>query len=255
MQGFCLLNSIKVVLFLYISFFSLFGYTKEIVLATLEWPPHSCEKCAGQGAAISVLRKLIEEEGHTLRVIFYPWSRCIEQAKKGTVNGCWPSWKSDLIGTGLIPSDILYSSNVGLAERVNDPVNVKSLLDLKKIRFGAVQDYGYSQEYLDLVKSGALKPEIVRTDVQNLKKLESKRIDATIIDELNFKYLMLFQKSLKNKFQLHSSFFGSKDLVVAMNKDSAKELGLIVVSIKKRHPELHNEFRLELERLLQLSAP
>lgn len=249
------MNSIKVILFLYITFFSFFGYTKEIVLATLEWPPHACEKCAGQGAAISVLRKLIEEEGHTLRVIFYPWSRCIEQAKKGTVNGCWPSWKSDLIGTDLIPSDILYSSNVGLAERAEDPVNIKSLLDLKKIRFGAVQDYGYSQEYLELVSSGVLKPEIVRTDLQNIKKLASKRIDATIIDELNFKYLMLFQKSLKNKIQLHNSFFGSKDLVIAMNKDSAKVLGPIVLSIRKRHSELHKEFSLELERILQLSAP
>lgn len=254
MREFCPLNFIKATLFLFIIFFSIFGFAKEIVLATLEWPPHTCERCPGQGAGISVLKKLFEEEGHTLKVIFYPWSRCIELAKKGTVGGCWPSWNSDLIDTDLVPSDILYSSSVGLAERVDDPVNVKSLRDLQKVRFGAVQDYGYSQEYLELVRSGVLKPEIVRTDVQNLKKLESKRIDATIIDELNFRYLMSLDKSLKNKIKLHNSLFGSKDLVIGMNKNNAKELGAIILAIKKRHPELHKEFRLELEKILRVSA-
>lgn len=249
------MNFKKAFIFVSIFFYSVFGFSKEIILATLEWPPHSCEKCPGQGASISVLRKLFKEEGHTLRVIFYPWSRCIEQAKKGLVQGCWPSWSSDLIGTGLVPSEVLYSSNVGLAERMDDPVNVKSLADLRNVRFGAVQDYGYSEEYLDLVRTGFLKPEIVRTDLQNIKKLDSKRIDATIIDELNFKYLMLFQKSLKNKLKIHNLFLGSKDLIIGMNPKSAKELGPIVAAIRRKKPNLQNEFHLEVERILKISAP
>lgn len=201
------------------------------------------------------MRKKIEENGHTLKVIFLPWPRCVDQAKKGLVDGCWPSWPSDLIDTGLVPSEILYSSNVGIAEHMDRPVSIRSLLDLQHVRLGAVQDYGYSQDYVELVRSGVLKPEIVRTDIQNLMKLYSNRIDVTILDELNFRYWMLLRKDLKKKIRIHDSFLGSKDLVIGMSKKSANELGDLVVKIKKKNPALDKEFHLELERILKVSAP
>lgn len=88
---------------------------KEFVLATTEWPPYTCESCEGQGASISVLKKLFKAEGHELRVIFYPWSRCVQEARKGRVHGVWPSWPADLVGTGLISSEVIFHSPLGIA--------------------------------------------------------------------------------------------------------------------------------------------
>lgn len=228
---------------------------REFVLATLEWPPYACESCPGGGALIENIKRILEGQGHTLRVIFYPWSRCMQEAKKGRVDGCGPTWEADLEGTGLVSSDIIFHSPLGIAERSNDPLKIADLQDLKSIRLGVVQDYGYSTQYLRLVKEGILKPDVVRTDIQNIEKLNAKRIDATLIDTVNFKYLIEVKLSqLKNRVRLNKFLVGMNSLSIGMSEGSAKEFNLILREGIKKEKNLQKSIEADAERIIKKSV-
>lgn len=245
----------KFLLFLCLGSFSFSADAKQFVFSTLEWPPYACEACEGQGASISLLKKIFAGEGHTLRVIFHPWSRCLREAQKGHVQACWPAWPADLIGTRLVASQVLFYSHLGVAERVDRPLSISGFADLVGFRLGVVQEYGYSDEYLLLLKNGALKPEVVRTDIQNIEKLGAKRIDGTLIDEMNFRYLLETGAShLKGKVQMNKIILKQNSLVLGMNEKSADELRLIIEQGLKKHKNLQQDVDGELNRLIKMAT-
>lgn len=229
---------------------------REFVLATTEWPPYACESCEGQGAAISILKKHFKSADHELRVVFYPWSRSVQEARKGRVQGVWPAWQADLAGTGLIPSEIVFHSPLGVAERVDHPLKISSFRDLQKVLLGVVRDYGYSAEYLELVRQGILKPESVRTDIQNIEKLGAKRIDATLIDAVNFRYLVNSKAlHLKNKLQMNKKVLAINSLAVGLNPNQPQELQMVIKQILNTNKNLEKEIQAEADRLIKNLPP
>lgn len=219
----------KFIAFVIVFWGALNSWSKEFVLASLDWPPYTCPKCPGEGSAVIALRKLLKSEGHSLKIHFYSWPRCVLQAKKGQVDGIWPAWEADLAGTGLIPSSVIFSSELGVAERTEHPLKFSNFLDLSKYRIGAVEEYGYHSDFLELRKKGVLKPEIVHTDLQNLRKLEAKRIDAALVDIKNFQFLISHRlPNLKATLRVNNKILSKNALMVGMNPSISEELGQVI---------------------------
>jgi len=62
---------------------------KQINLAATDWCPYACEHPADQkpGIVHEYLTQLFAAQGITLNIQFFPWSRAIEEANKGRVDG------------------------------------------------------------------------------------------------------------------------------------------------------------------------
>lgn len=225
---------------------------EEFTLATLEWPPYTCESCWEQGASIAVLKKVIQDAGHTVRFIFYPWPRCVKEAEKGKVEGCWPVWPSDIAGTKLVSSTVLFYSPLGVAERIDHPLKIRTLKDLKNVRLGVVQDYGYTPEYLSLLHKGVLKPQIVRTDIQNIEKLAAGRIDATLIDALNFKFLTEIRlPHLTTVLHINPKTLSYNTLAIGLNQQHSNKLNKILQRGIEKHPHLQKELETAIKKVFE----
>lgn len=241
----------KIIAFALVFWGALSSWSKEFVLASLDWPPYACPKCQGEGSAVSALRKLLKSESHSLKVHFYSWPRCVLQAQKGEVDGVWPAWAADLVGTGLIPSSTIFSSELGVAERMDYPLTFSSFADLSKYRLGVVEEYGYHSDFLDLKKKGVLKPEIVHTDLQNILKLEAKRIDAALVDIKNFQFLIEHRlPKLKKKLRVNNKVLSKNGLMVGMNPAASAELGQIIKTSLQKNKNIGGEIESNSNKII-----
>jgi polar amino acid transport system substrate-binding protein len=55
----------------------------ETGLTTLDWRPYTCATASGGGVTTQTLRRLLGDEGDTLKVEFLPWRRAVATAEEG----------------------------------------------------------------------------------------------------------------------------------------------------------------------------
>lgn len=140
-------------------------------------------------------------------------------AKLPRYAGVYPTWPED-VGPGFTSSTVLFRSPVGFVEPKSAPLQWTRLEDLAGKSVGIVQDYGNTPEFMRLVKSRAIKTEVVMDDLTNVRKVAAGRIDAAFIDLNNLAYFKQFDaKDIAHKVQANSKVVGTKDLVLAINQN------------------------------------
>lgn len=186
-------------------------------ITTLDWQPFTGKTLPEGGAAIAVLRAALKAENVDLVVEFYPWTRAIETAKDPAYAGFYPSWPED-VGEGFTKSPVLFKSAVGLVEPKAKPLVWTTLDDLKGKTIGTVQDYGNTPDFMQHIKSGAIKTQIVVDDLTNIKKVAGGRIDGAFIDLANLDYFLKNDaKDIAASVQANPKSLGTKDLVLGIN--------------------------------------
>lgn len=195
---------------------------QEVWLVTsLEWPPFSGKNLPEGGAGIAVLREALATQGVRLEVEFYPWTRALITAKNPRYAGVYPAWPED-VGVGFVSSSVLFRSPVGFVEPKAAPLHWKRLQDLQGKKIGVVQDYGNTPEFMQLINAKTIKTEVVIDDLTNVRKVAGGRIDAAFIDLNNLAYYLKFDaKAVAHLVQANARVIGSKDLVLAINKNFA----------------------------------
>lgn len=192
-------------------------------ITSLDWQPFSGKALPDGGAGIEVLRAALKAEGIELVVEFYPWSRAIETAKNPAYAGVYPSWPED-VGEGFTKSPVLFKSAVGFVEPKNKPLVWSKLDDLKGKTIGTVQDYGNTAEFMKLIKSGAIKTQVVVDDITNIRKVAGGRVDGAFIDLANLDYFLKNDaKDIASSVQANARAVDTKDLLLAINDKFANK--------------------------------
>lgn len=194
------------------------GETWKVI--TLDWPPYTDEHLPNKGVAAKALSETLKSVGITVEFVFMPWSRGIYEVKKPEYVGIFPSWTATgFKGARLSPS--LFQSPIGFVFPSKAPVAWKTLQDLKGLRIGIVQDYHYPVEFVALGEKKFFKFFSEGTDEQNLFKVAYQRVDATIIDLVNARYIInTHPEDLKKLLTVDPKVYKNADLFIAMKDDA-----------------------------------
>jgi len=188
------------VLALFIGFGKSVAADREVVLSTLEWPPFASSQLADFGATSKIIIQAFANQGYDVRLSFNPWAETVDMARKGVdgVIAYYPGYHCRH-RENFIASDPIGSSPLGFAERVDAPIEWQTLDDLgeQAVKIGTVFGYTNTDEFDKKVGIGWIRAIPSDDDTENLKKLLRRRIDAAVIDQHVFRYLVATDGSLK----------------------------------------------------------
>lgn len=196
---------------------------ETVYLTSLSWPPYSDKKLDEQGASVAVAKAAFKAEGHELVVDFFPWSRAVKLTNSANSKyvGYFPEYRYET--NEFIFSEPMGSGPLALMQNRSRPINFIGLESLKGLKLGVVQDYVNTKELDEMIANGAIDGKPVLSDVVNIKKVASNRIDSAVIDVNVFNFLLNSDKSLKrfeDKVELHKKLLANKMLFVAFKNDS-----------------------------------
>ncbi|CAM3284451.1 substrate-binding periplasmic protein [Shewanella pealeana] len=205
-------------------FFILFScniHADTLYLTSLHWPPFAGERLQNQGACIAVTKAALEATGHTVVVDFFPWSRAVRMASRNDSKylGYLPeySYPTDK----FVFSQPMGRSVLGLVEQKSYPVSWTQQSDLNHYTIGVVQGYVNTHELDEMMTQGSQPYEAVASDLHNLNKVATGRIDAAVIDEHVLKYLLAQPNMahVRNKLQFNKKLLTYKELFVAFKNN------------------------------------
>lgn len=198
------------------------AHAETWTIASLRWPPYSGAALEHQGAGIHVLRTALKRIGVELDVVYLPWRRAqVVARRREEVVGYYPAWPSE-VGHGFFPSEPVFTSPLGFAERKSDPISWQSLPDLRGKRIGFVDDYVYPERLREAARAGLVQRVPVRTDLAGLRFLNLERVDAHAIDAHVMHYLLETEPVLAEavpRIAFNGRIVARMDLVLAFEKN------------------------------------
>jgi len=156
---------------------------QEVILTTGEWSPYTSESLPEQGAFTELVSVVLAEMGVTPKYLFYPWKRAEEEVRSGTAFAAFPYVATDERRAEFDFSEaLLVSTGKFFYSRKfhPDPITYEKLEELQAYRIGGVLGYWYEPVF----KAAGLRTDYVKSDEQNLEKLQTGRIDLAPTDEL-----------------------------------------------------------------------
>lgn len=194
-------------------------------IASLEYPPHTCHNsCKNNGSMGVALQTSLQTIGIKIEYKWLPWTRAINEAKKGKYIGYFPAWPEDC-QKGFRFSETISRSRLGLVENVLRPLVYKNTKDLSQYKIGVVQDYGNTKELNRMISKGIIKTESSMKDESNIKKVALGRIDGALVDELVFQHLIRYQfPELKNQVQFNPVVLETKRLGICLKRSLYKDI-------------------------------
>ena len=196
-------------------------HAETLYLASLHWPPFAGEQLKNQGACIAVTKAALEAVGHTVVVDFFPWSRAVRMASRNDSKylGYLPEYNYPT--QKFVFSEPMGRSALGLVERKSHPISWIEQKDLNQYTIGVVQDYVNTAEIDAMMIKGSQPFEAVASDVHNVNKVLTGRIDAAIIDEHVLKYILSQpnMQQVKHKLQFNKKRLTYKELFIAFKNN------------------------------------
>lgn len=189
----------KYTLALLMLFISEQAMTKEILLASMDYPPFYGEKLDNYGPLIELIAKSYNTMGYDVKIRFLPWVRALAWSKSGEVDGMVGVWYSPERAKYFLYSEAILSNSIGFYKRKNEDIRYKNYADLKEqgYKLGSVR--GYIQPK-GLEESG-IPIMFVSEDLQSFKILSKNRVDLIVVDKEYSRYILTqpeFQKYAKN---------------------------------------------------------
>lgn len=162
------------------------GLPSKVTLATTNWCPYACDQSAqGPGFIVEFMTALLRKRGVALEVKSYPWSRAIELAKAGKVDGLLTAAADEM--DSLVPTTSATGTyNVCFFAAPKKEWQFSGVPSLKGVRLGIIADYSYGEPVDSYIKT---KPDhlVVKHASDGLasllEMLKAGRIDTTLDDE------------------------------------------------------------------------
>jgi polar amino acid transport system substrate-binding protein len=158
-------------------------FAEDIVpIATGEWPPYTSEKFEGYGVCTEVVSAIMQEMGLKPKYTFYPWKRAEMMVLVGRVFGAFPYAITTERQQEFDFSEMIIENKTVffyLKARFPTPPKWNTLENLRVYRIGGV----VGASYISAFEKAGLNFELVALEEQNVRKLESNRIDLMITDE------------------------------------------------------------------------
>ena len=150
--------------------------SEEILIAVGDWPPYLSENLKHNGIMGHLITDVLEAEGYTVRLRFFPWARAYEEASIGKQHstGVWmhkPEREKD-----FHYSDPVLNEQFVFFHLRSFGFNWNNLDDLKNITIGGGTEYSYGPEFDAAIQDGKLTVQRVPNKLQNWRKLFAGRI-------------------------------------------------------------------------------
>lgn len=190
------------------------------------WEPYQYQ--AGEtltGLDIELAQAILKEAG--CEVIFKkrPWARALDEVEAGTIDF--------LTGASRNPERELYANFSApyrdetmvllVREGESKKYTLTKLGDIKTVEFtlGVARDFYYGEEHKQLMQDENYqkKVSVVPSDVQNVKKLLSRRVNGILIDRYTGPYLAK-QEEGQNQVEQHPVRVSSSDIYLMFSKKS-----------------------------------
>jgi len=174
-------------------FFSVGVHADTITIKSDEWCPFNCEPGSDSpGYMIEVARIIFQKAGHTLIYESMPWSRSIDQTRKGNIDAI-PGASKGEVPDFIFPDEEFGASMTYFFVKKGTSWKYKDVSSLAKVRIGVQDDYEYGEgidEYIEKNKNTTSVQAVKSEDPVslNLKKLIKGKIDAVPEDKLVFLY-------------------------------------------------------------------
>ncbi len=202
------------VLLLLLSSASSLSYADTLYLTSLHWPPYAGSQLNNEGATIAITRAALGAVGHKVQVDFYPWSRAVRMASRddSKYSGYLPEYAYPT--EKFVFSNSMGTSPLGLVEQKRHPISWSNQSDLNQYTIGVVQGYVNTEQLDNMIAQGVQPVEAVASDIHNIKKVVSGRIDAAVIDSHVLRYLLTQpdMKSVASRVQLNKRILTHKEL-------------------------------------------
>ncbi|MBL4796079.1 MAG: transporter substrate-binding domain-containing protein [Oleispira sp.] len=167
-----------------ILFCTVLSYSENsIVIVTNDYEPYTSSKNGGSGVMLEIIQQAFNEVDLKVTFKFYPWKRGQRELDKGLVFAAAPYFKTKERQEIYDFSDpILPMFNRWFYNTENFPEGFEwsELSDFQGYNIGGILGFWY----ISALEESGVSPELVKNDMQNLRKLATQRIDFTIIDEL-----------------------------------------------------------------------
>ncbi|MBD8527786.1 substrate-binding periplasmic protein [Pseudomarimonas arenosa] len=161
-----------------------------------EWCPYNCEPGSDKpGFMIEIAEKTLGAAGHTIDYKNMPWSRAIDEARKGKFDAIVGAAKDDAPDF-TYPAEPLGLSGSIFVVRKGEAWRYAGLDSLAGHAIGVIQDYSYDDEldqYIEANAKDSAKVQVAAGETAletNIKKLEAKRIDALVEDQSVLNYAL-----------------------------------------------------------------
>lgn len=154
---------------------------------TTSYPPYAAPELPQQGAAVQLLRDILQPHGFQSVVDFLPWARLEGELRAGRYDLVLLAWPGDVKRHGLVHGGAWFGSRLGLYVRRNEWASQGLPLSRLGPRIvGIVRDYAYPEVLL----TSGLQLQVAGSDAQNLRKLAAGRIDAVALERAVGQYLL-----------------------------------------------------------------
>jgi polar amino acid transport system substrate-binding protein len=173
-------------------------------LTSLAWPPYAGPNLPQGGLSGAIVEAAAREFGYRVHIDYFPWTRAMQIGGKAPeFVGYFPAYHTEERARQCHFTAPMGASTVGLAYLKSKPLQWQSLPDLADKVIGIVDGYSNGDAFDALVKQGKQKVEVSPSDLVNLRKLLTQRVDAAAIDKSVLRYLLATDLSL----------IGSRDLI------------------------------------------
>ncbi len=166
-------HTMKTILYFYLALLTAFshagGASKNITMATVEWPPFFSSELDKGGFVSEIARQALHRKGYTMEIDFMPWKRAEYLTRNGDYNGLFGCWVNNDIRKNFSVSTEIMASGDGhflVPSSVEGPVDLQPE-DLAGKKVGIVRGYAVSESLGELMNSGT----IVKFEVSRVKQL------------------------------------------------------------------------------------
>lgn len=226
---------------------------RKIKIAADEWPPFEYALADGTpaGFSVEVTDEVLKMMNVKSEIEFYPWAR----AEMMIINGY-----ADMLLSGVYsqkraeeafyPAEPLVDSSWAifiLKEREGE-IRYETLDDLKKYRIGIVRAYAYPQDFLDSARKFR-NVEEVGSDLSNIKKLLSKRVDCIVMNYHNGENLLELTETTEKIIPLSKKLAKSPIYPIFSKKtwisqEFVDEFSLKLIEFKKtsKYQEIYTKY-------------
>lgn len=199
-----------------------------LLLVSTEQEPYIGIHLLNKGYVHELVTEVFKRAGYKVDIQFYPLARAKYLAEKGAVDGLLPSYSEESLQNKFILSKPFPGDYIGLLKKKSSHYNdtfdagtklKEALFDLQEYKFGMVRGSPLFEQ------NKSLKKQLVITDLQNIDKLESDRINFAVIDKYTASNLMVNQRPhLIGKLAFVPSLIVSRSFHVAFPKKSENHM-------------------------------
>lgn len=165
------------------------GYTDEVVLTSINYPPFYGEMLENDGPFVEVIVESFKAVGYSVRIVYQPWKRAMATAKEGKqAQGMLGVWYTEEREKAFLFSDPILPNKMAFYKRKDMDIVFSSYGDLaaRGYKLGLVRGYmaprGLIESEIDI--------EFVTQEIQNIQKLAAGRIDLLVLDKDYASYML-----------------------------------------------------------------